>query len=273
MENETQEFVGYTISEAIHRYADRGLFKDFITRQRRWVADGCRTNFKIKNLRKHGGHWEGHNRRERAAKLIDEERKSSRRRLCESIRKLLSSGSLIAYGRRGSPMAPLMEIPPSAWRRLRVFSYPGSVLVEKTNEAIKIYDVRIFPRKGKEARADTQQHFTSNMGTEPGVEQTTFASQRLQTGGSREQTPEEDQKQEAENACYEWLMRIFGESPTEKRFSKPHLQNLALARWNALSKRGFLKLWDIAVRDAKAPAWSRSGRLEKSLQASIAAPI
>jgi hypothetical protein len=156
--------------------------------------------------------------------------------------------------------------------------------MEKTKERMKIYDVRIFPRprKDNECSADTEQHSTPDIATAlaadfkvagVGIEPTTVADQNVQTDGSTEPSCQEQQKAGAENASYEWLMGILGKSPTKKLFSKPHLQKLALARWNALSERGFLRVWDKAVRDANAPAWSRSGRLEKSPHPLIAAPI
>ena len=298
MANETQKFVGYKVSEAIPRFADRDLLRKFVIARRKWLASGGRTHFKIKDIRRHGAHWTGHNQRERAAKQIYEEYLNSQERLCRSVQEALSTGAPEICGRRGSPAAPITVIPASALPYLRISSYPGSVLVEKTKEGIKTYDVRIFAqaRKGKECSSETEQHSDSyipaaatelktadtgdaqitavELEQEPAhVTPAIIAAQEAQTGEAMGAASEAQQKAEAENACYEWLMRIFRASPTKKRCSKPHLKKLALAQWNALSERGFLRVWDKAVRDANATAWSRSGRLEKSPHPLIAAPI
>jgi hypothetical protein len=91
---------------------------------------------------------------------------NSVRRLRRSILDQLSTGELSGWGRRNSPTAPITAIPLSAWPYLNVSSYSGSMLVEKTKEKIKIFDVRISRvRKSNQCSAERAQHSASDMTT------------------------------------------------------------------------------------------------------------
>lgn len=73
-------------------------------------------------------------------------RLASRGRELESAwRDLLKMERIVAYGRRGSPMADQKVIPASAWDSLRVKSLKKGVLIERTKARTEIFDVRVFP--------------------------------------------------------------------------------------------------------------------------------
>ena len=253
MATKTQEFEGLKIEDAIRRYADPDLSRECDIDRRKWLADGGRTNFKIRNIRRHGAHWDGHNRRERAAKLIHDKYRNSLHRLRQSVQDLLSTGELIACGRRESPVAPVTAIPPSAWQHLGVWSYSKSVLVEKTRAKTKIFDVRIFHAAEDAAVVEPLSDFHGSSGA---------PAQHKQ--GQLEKPKKSVARVTAKNnsikACRLWLSEIMRSNPAKPKPRDDYLKE-ALVRWpGTLGKRGFKRAWDEAVETTGADAWSASGR-------------
>jgi hypothetical protein len=69
MATETREFEGLKIWEAIRRYGDRDLFKECIANWREWIANGGRTHFRPRDIRREP--WMMRHNQEEYAKKLD----------------------------------------------------------------------------------------------------------------------------------------------------------------------------------------------------------
>jgi hypothetical protein len=72
-------------------------------------------------------------------------------------------------------------------------------------------------------------------------------------------TPIQPTTMGAENQCRRWLVEMMKTARTQPR-PKQAVCEEALAKFPGLSKRGFGRAWDAAVREANAQAWRASGR-------------
>src|SRR4029077_14372826 len=84
----------------------------------------------------------------------------TRRAIDGALLQQATRGTLVLIGRRGTPTADPMIIPAAACNWLQVEDWYHSILVERTPQRFRFYDVRVFPASqapkwiGPAARAD-----------------------------------------------------------------------------------------------------------------------
>lgn len=145
MASGTQRFIGWPIAEAIRRCVDPDLLSHCFKSHRDWVSAGRRSRFIIRSEQIEGYDAIRHNDRERVARSLYHQKKTSYAQLLSSLRSLLRTGKLVAWGRRDSPLASPTSIPESAWNYLRISNVRRSIVVERTKAKPKVFDIRIFP--------------------------------------------------------------------------------------------------------------------------------
>jgi hypothetical protein len=134
-------FSGWTWAEAREKCADPELLASRDAATQRWRAAGSPKRFILSSgvgpnaipvKRNNSRHL--YKEMQNAQKLAD-----------TALQRELIEGSLIASGRRESPLLDQMILPPSAWQFLVVVDPKASIAKETLTSSVKIFDIRIYP--------------------------------------------------------------------------------------------------------------------------------
>jgi hypothetical protein len=146
-----QKSVGWTLREAIRRTADPELLANWIEAAKTYKKSPTSLS-RIWRYDEVNGYpsWVVRQRARESMRFLDVRAKFATD-IERGLRSLLKGEDLIAYGRRGSPIAEHQVIPASAWDALRVKRFNRSLLSERNKDRVEIFDVRIFPTLESEA--------------------------------------------------------------------------------------------------------------------------
>jgi hypothetical protein len=130
------------------------------------------------------------------AQRLWKEAETARQNLHAALRKLLTSGELVAWGRMDSPLSDLFPIPASAWKSLLFRDLSMSIIGERFTNRV-IFDVRVCRREQsgpsvashvKPIQFDTVRSSTtghSRKQKSPKMEQVASALEKVGLGTSR----------------------------------------------------------------------------------------
>jgi hypothetical protein len=144
---QTLEFTkrGWTLSESVRRCVSRRFIADWLAAEREARRISPSRIYIWRNEAIEGAEARIANQETNLRKAIHDRATSAAARLQRELWKILRNGRMVAFGRRGSPMAPLCEIPASAWKILRLHSWKKSVVREPEPLKTRIFDVQLFP--------------------------------------------------------------------------------------------------------------------------------
>jgi hypothetical protein len=157
---------------------------------------------------------------------------------------MLRAGRLVAWGREGSPVAPLRRIPADAWASLRLEHVAEG---RASGHGVNLFGIHVAPAAALQPVAPA-----SVPKAPTAAEPATMAPEHASVTGTIA----------AERRLEAWLvqkMRANRDNPPGKAV----IRREAEAAGHVVSARAFLRAYANAVKAADAPAWSAPGRKSK----------
>jgi hypothetical protein len=138
------QHVGWTLREAIRRTVDPDLLKQCVSAEREWRKASAPRRF-VRSFGLVHDDQSDEAAPHRRLQNLRNAQLSAAEAVNEAFRPYLISGQLVAHGRRGSPLAEIVPIPPSTWKVLKIKDIKRSIVAEPVPNKTAIYAVRIIP--------------------------------------------------------------------------------------------------------------------------------
>jgi hypothetical protein len=157
---------------------------------------------------------------------------------------MLRAGRLVAWGREGSPVAPLRRIPADAWATLRLVHVTEG---RAQGPGVTLFGIHVVPAAALQpaAPAGVQK-------ARAAAEPATLAPEHARVASTIA----------AERRLEAWLVQKMRANPDTPP-GKAVIRREAEAAGHVVSARGFLRAYANAVKAAGAPAWSAPGKKSK----------
>jgi hypothetical protein len=145
MPNDLKAFAGWTLDEAARLTVDRDVLAAFTAADKAWRDAGAPQRHVTLSTYVAGEEADAANAGTREKIRLQNAKAAAERRVLSELQSHFRTGRLVAWARRGSPLADLQAIPSSGWDALSFGAVYPAVLAEMTSAKTQIFDVRVYP--------------------------------------------------------------------------------------------------------------------------------
>jgi len=145
MPNDLKAIAGWTLDEAARLTVNRDVLAAFAAADKAWLGAGAQQRLVTLSSYVAGEEATAINADTREKIGLRNAKVAAESRVLSELQSHLRTGRLVAWGRRGSPLAGLQAIPSSGWDALSFGAVYPAVLTEMTSAKTQIFDVRVYP--------------------------------------------------------------------------------------------------------------------------------